>query len=192
MSKVDRKGRSTYVPFINLHRGVTDSSAWKELSCEAKCLVILVWGRHNGKNNGEISLSHREARMSLGIGNSKTSKAFCDAKAHGFLIERTKGSFGQKTRAGQGRATEWELTTELCDGKPPKAHYRDWKKQNAAPNAGTDDNRIRNRSSKNKPPVVPNGSQSSDRYARFKDANGSRCSNTSNIPCRGNKDEQHL
>jgi hypothetical protein len=173
MSKANHKGRSTNIPFIKMHRGVTGSSAWKALSCEAKCLVLLVWERHSGVNNGEIPLSHKEARKSLGIGNTKTSKAFCDARAHGFLIERTKGSFDWKTGAGQGRATEWELTTEPCDGKPAKAHYRDWKNQNAAPDAGTDGTQRGSRSMKSRAEKPPNGSRSSDRFNRFQPVSGS-------------------
>ena len=106
MDKVNCKGRSKNEAHIRLHRGVTKSAAWKALACEAKCLVLLIWERHDGANNGVIPLSHREARLALGIGNTKTARAFRDAQEHGFLIERTKGSFEWKKGAGQGRATE--------------------------------------------------------------------------------------
>ena len=128
MGKMNHKGRSKHTPYIMLHRGVTNSPAWKALSCESKCLVLLVWERHNGTNNGSIPLSHREARSELSIGNTKTARAFKQAQAHGFLIQRTKGSFDWKVGAGQGRATEWELTTEPCNNKPAKSDYRNWKK----------------------------------------------------------------
>ena len=137
MGNVTRKGRNKHTPFINLHRGVTNSPAWKDLNCVAKCLVLLVWERHNGLNNGTIPLSHREARKALGVGNNKTSQAFIDAKVRGFLIERSKGSFDWKVGAGQGRATEWEITAEPCDGNLAKRHYNNWNKQNSAPEAGT-------------------------------------------------------
>ncbi len=94
MAKTNRNGRSKHIPFIKLHRGVTNSAAWKAMTCEAKCLVLLVWERHNGTNNGRISLSHREARKALGVGNTKTALAFKQAQEHGFLIERTKGRQG--------------------------------------------------------------------------------------------------
>ena len=173
MGKADRKGRSKTEPFIRLHRGVTNSAAWKALACEAKCLVLLVWERHDGANNGVIPLSHREARLALGIGNTKTTRAFRDAQEHGFLIERAKGSFEWKMGAGQGRSTEWEITTEPCDGKPAERLYRDWKKQNAAPGVGTIGSQCGSRSEKNTAPKHLHGSCTGNRYARFRVVSGS-------------------
>ncbi len=68
MGKVNRKGRNKFEPFVRLHRGVTNSEAWKSLSCEARCLLIEIWARHNGQNNGRIPYSHREARKALHVG----------------------------------------------------------------------------------------------------------------------------
>jgi hypothetical protein len=34
------------------------------------------------------------------------------------------GAFTMKVGAGEGRASEWELTTEPCDGQPAKRLYR--------------------------------------------------------------------
>jgi len=173
MPKTNNKGRTKNEPFIRVHRGVTTSDAWQALSCEARCLVLAIWERHNGNNNGKISFSHRQARTNLHAGSDKAAKAFRDAQEHGFLIERTKGSFAQKTRAGQGRATEWEITTEACDGQPAKALYRSWKKQNAVPEAGTAGTYRRNRSGKNSAPDHPNGTCSRNRSTRLLDRSGS-------------------
>lgn len=173
MAKTNRKGRSNNVPFINLHRGVTNSPAWKALSCEGRCLVLAVWERHNGTNNGCIPLSHREARLALGVGNTKTVRAFQQAKEHGFLIERMKGSFQWKIGAGQGRATEWEITTEPCEGKPAEMLYRKWEKQNPAPDAGTIGSDTGNRSSKNATSNCPDGSQRGNRFTQLRVVSGS-------------------
>jgi len=173
MAKINTNGRSTRTPFIKLHRGVTNSSAWKTLSCQARCLVLIVWERHNGMNNGQIPLSRREARLALRVGNTKTEQTFQQAQEHGFLIERAKGSFTWKVGAGQGRATEWEITTEPCDRKPPKMLYKKWEKQNTASDAGTTGTQSRNRSSKTDALNDANGSQSGNRYARFQQVSGS-------------------
>lgn len=134
MGRVNRKGKNSFEPFVRLHRGVTRSSAWKSLSCEARSLLIEILARHNGTNNGGISYSHREGRQALRIGNGKVQQAFQELQDKGFLIARVRGSFEWKLGAGQGRATEWEITTEPCDGKPAKATYRQWREnQNAAP-----------------------------------------------------------
>ena len=173
MGKINRKGRSKYEPHIRLHRGVTKSPAWRALSCEAKCLVLCVWERHNGMNNGCIPLSHRETRIALGVGNGKTARAFRDAQEHGFLVIRSKGSFDYKVAAGEGRATEWEITTEPCDGNPAKRSYNNWKKQNPAPDAGTAGSQGGNRSSKSIPSKYPNGSQGGNRFAQLHVVSGS-------------------
>ena len=135
MGRVNRKGRNKFEPFIRLHRGVTNSEAWKSLSCEARCLLIEIWARHNGSNNGQIPYSHREARKALHVGSRKVQAAFQEIEECGFLIPRAKGSFDWKQR----QATEWEITTESCDDQPAKRLYREGlKKQNTAPTVGTD------------------------------------------------------
>ena len=135
MGRVNRKGRNKFEPFIRLHRGVTNSEAWKGLSCEARCLLIEIWARHNGQNNGRIPYSYREARKALGVGSRKVQAAFQELQDRGFMVPRAKGSFDWKQR----QATEWEITTEPCDDQPAKRLYREWlKKQNTAPTVGTD------------------------------------------------------
>jgi hypothetical protein len=132
MGKVNRKGRSKSEPFVSLHRGVTESESWKSLTCEARALLIAIWARHNGTNNGRIPYSHREARSDLHIGSSRASRAFKELQEGGFIVVRSTSSFDFKFGAGKGLATEWELTTEPCDGKPPKRLYKDQKVQTTA------------------------------------------------------------
>ena len=126
MSKVNKKGRNTNIQYIKLHRGITNSDAWKSLSCEASRLWIEIYARHNGQNNGSIAYSVVEARLTLKVGMKKVAHAFKDLQDRGFLICRLKGSFNNKVRAGKGKASEWEITTEPCDNQPAKALYRKW------------------------------------------------------------------
>ncbi len=148
MGKVNRKGRNKFEPFVRLHRGVTNSEAWKSLSCEARCLLIEIWARHNGQNNGRIPYSHREARKTLRIGSRKVQAAFQELENRGFVVPRAKGSFDWKQR----QATEWEITTEPCDDQPAKRLYRKWlEKQNTAPTVGTDGTRGGHRGNNERP-----------------------------------------
>ena len=123
-ARVNSKGRNANQPFIKLHRGVTQSSAWLSLSCASRSLLLQIWEKHNGSNNGRISYSHRQARGDLHCGNTRVAKSFLELQEQGFLIERRKGSFTQKTDGGGRRATEWEITTEACDDEPAKHSYR--------------------------------------------------------------------
>ena len=122
--KVDRKGRNTGQQFIRLLAEVTSSRAWRSLCCEARSLLIEIWARHNGANNGKISYSHREARKSLGIGSTRAKRAFDQLIDRGFLIVRRASSFHFKSNGGASRATEWELTTEDYNGESAKRSYR--------------------------------------------------------------------
>lgn len=132
MGKMNKKGRSAHEPYIRLHRGVTNSTAWKSLSCEARALLIQIWALHNGMNNGRIAYSHRQARTALRIGNGKVQRAFQDLQDRGFIVAHHKGHFDWKVVAGAGRATEWEITAEPCEGKPPSKHYRTWAENKTA------------------------------------------------------------
>ena len=189
MGKVNAKGRNKYEAHIRLHRGVTNSAAWKTLSCEAKALLIEIWTRHNGSNNGRIPFSYREARKTLSAGRKrpvhfrKVVAAFGALEETGFLIAREKGSFDWKVGAGEGRATEWEVATEPCDGQPAKKLYRTWtKKQNpdaAVEAAGFHSGRRKGKSTQ-KP--HPNDLHSGSRSARLVGCNGVRSGSTLNIP----------
>ena len=122
--KTNAKGRNTGQQFIRLDAAVTQSPAWQSLCCEARSLLIEIWKRHNGFNNGFISYSYREAKKALFIGSTKVKKAFDQLIGRGFLIKRRASSFDFKGNGGASRATEWELTTEACDGKSAKMNYR--------------------------------------------------------------------
>ena len=171
--KPNAKGRNDTEPYIRLHRGVTSSPAWQSLSCVARCLILLVWERHNGTNNGTISLSHREARTALGIGNVKTGQAFKEAQSCGFLVPRKAASFNWKTEAGKGRATEWEITTEACDGSPPKRLYKQWQENKPVPASGTKRFRHRGPLTENVTKKNPNGSDVGNRFAQIRTVSGS-------------------
>lgn len=122
MAKANHTGRTKTESYVKLHRGVTNSEAWKSLTCEARCVLLEIWARHNGQNNGELPYSHREAREALHIGAGKVAAAFRHLQDRGFIILRTKGSFDWKAH----RATEWEITTESYDGETAKRLYRGW------------------------------------------------------------------
>ena len=160
MAKVNQTGRNKTEPHIRLHRGVTNSEAWKSLSCEARCLMLEIWGRHNGQNNGRIPFSHREARKALRIGGRKVASAFDALQDRGFLISRTKGSFDWKVH----HATEWEITTEACDNEPAKRQYKYWPEiHSPVPTVGTHGAHGGYRGGPNSYETPPDGTHGGDR-----------------------------
>ena len=114
-SRVNATGRSTNVPrFVMLHHYVIDSPAYRSLSCTARSLLIEVWRRYNGSNNGHISFSSREAAERTGVSKNTAAKALRELEDRGFLKARQRGSFHLKIR----HATEWTLTGEDLNGQP--------------------------------------------------------------------------
>jgi hypothetical protein len=183
MAKTNTKGRNNHTPYIKLHRGVTNSVAWESLDCVARCLLIAIWELHNGQNNGQIGYGHRQARKELRVGSNKVQKAFGALEDRGFIVARTFSSFNWKSGAGAGKTTEWELTVEPCDGKPPKNSFRTWAaKQKTATTVGAVGTHVRNRSRELSIEKGCNGSHSSNRSDQIHEPNGSYSSDTYNIP----------
>ena len=121
--RVNATGRSTNIPrFVMLHHYVIDSPAYRSLSCTARSLLIEVWRRHNGRNNGHISFSIREAAEGAGVSNGTAVKALRELEDRGFLKARQRGSFHLKIR----HATEWTLTGEDFNNQPATKDFMRW------------------------------------------------------------------
>ncbi|UDF28474.1 UNVERIFIED_ORG: hypothetical protein LHK14_13245 [Roseateles sp. XES5] len=89
------------------------SAAWHHASVYEKALYVEIKRRYDGKNNGDIPMSHREAAGLLGCSNKPIAAAFAGLQEKGFLKASIKGSFDWKVaKAGKnfGRCTRWELT----------------------------------------------------------------------------------
>ncbi|MBF0563280.1 MAG: helix-turn-helix domain-containing protein [Alphaproteobacteria bacterium] len=99
--------------FILLPHWMLDSPAWLALSPPAMKLLIAVWRRHNGENNGEVSYSVREAER-IGISKDQASRAFAELVKLGFLICHRQSTFTMK----QKEARTWEITAERCGENP--------------------------------------------------------------------------
>ena len=121
---VDAKGRSKGDGrFVKLSHHLLKSPAYCSLSTGARSLLIEVWLRHNGVNNGEITYSVREAAERLGCGKDTAAKWFQELEEKRFLKARQRGSFTYKAR----HATEWEITAEPYRNKPASKDFMRWK-----------------------------------------------------------------
>lgn len=128
--------------FVQIGHSVIDSAAFRHLSSNAVKLLIAIWRRHNGYNNGQIAFSIREAMNLLGCGTSQATAAFKDLERQGFIVCERQSSFNTKAR----RAREWRLTTEACIGQPATRDFlKRTLKQRTVPGAGTDSAQSGNR-----------------------------------------------
>ncbi|HLJ20094.1 MAG TPA: hypothetical protein VKU84_07845, partial [Stellaceae bacterium] len=102
-----RSNGEGHTRYVALQHWMLNHPAWKALSPDAKALLIEVWLRHNGTNNGTISYAVREAEV-IGLSRNMAARAFAELVSRGFLVCTRASAFTVKTRA----ARLWRLTAE--------------------------------------------------------------------------------
>jgi DNA-binding transcriptional MocR family regulator len=101
------------------------SAAFRSLTPNAVRLLLELKMLFNGRNNGTLFLSVREAARRIGVGKNQAAQAFADLRDRGFLRANAIGSFNQKSAARRGLATSWVLT-EFPVGDDKGAGTRDF------------------------------------------------------------------
>jgi len=142
------KGRSTTGPrFVKLEHWMLMTPAWQSLPPAPRALYLALAQRYNGSNNGEISMSIREAARLLHVAKDTATKAFRELEAKGFIRRNICGSFNWKIR----HATTWILTEHAFGDHLATKEFARWQSENlkAGPNPamrcpriGTVSNRI--------------------------------------------------
>jgi len=114
--------------FVMLYQDLMESAAWASLSGNARALYVHVAARYNGKNNGRIPFSAREATLILKISKGTAARAFKNLIERGFIAVAKRSGFNLKR--GQGHATEYRLTEFACNvtGKPATYKFRNWRR----------------------------------------------------------------
>ncbi len=166
-SRVDATGRTSgEARHVRLYHWMLNSAAWHSLSLAARCLLIEVWKRYNGQNNGGIAYSVREAARALGVGKNTPTKLFRELEDKGFLKARQRGSFHWKG----GEATTWVLTTEPCGEKLATKEFMSWRptgeKQKPVPHTGTNGPPQRDRDPQTSRDIHPHGPPQRDHAPR--------------------------
>jgi hypothetical protein len=101
------------------------SAAFQSLTPNAVRLLLEMKMLHNGRNNGSLFLSVREAAKRIHIGKNQAAQAFIDLHDRGFIRPNVIGSFNLKSVARRGMATSWVLT-EFPVGEEKGAGSRDF------------------------------------------------------------------
>lgn len=121
MARKKHRRSGDYERFVALPHYMLRSPAWKTLPPDAKALLIEVWMRHNGMNNGEIAYSVREAQQ-IGLSRSVAARMFLILVERGFLEIRRNSTFTLKTK----EARLWRLTMEPWNGKGGTKDFMRW------------------------------------------------------------------
>lgn len=91
---------------VRLQHWVLTSRAYRWLEPNGRALLVELYALYNGKNNGSIALSVREAAARLAVSCNSVLLPFQDLQEFGFIRPKIKGAFSVKNR----RATTWILT----------------------------------------------------------------------------------
>lgn len=104
MSFKKKKARNgnTFTTFLHW---VLRSAAVQALSGNATKLMLRLALRHNGSNNGQITMSVREAAAEVRCTTNTATKLFEELERFGLISCTRKGSFSQK----HGQASVWHL-----------------------------------------------------------------------------------
>lgn len=152
MSRTDRRGNRVGGPaFVQIFHWVRKTAAWRSLSPYGRLLYIEMRAKFTGTNNGDISMSYREAAELLGCSNGPVISGFRELQDRGFIVPVQKGSFNWKVRFGEGgRATTWRLT-ELAQDYPersliPTYEFKTWAQSPVTKNKTRRENLTRNAS----------------------------------------------
>ena len=107
--------------WIRLPHYLIKSRAWRSLPSQAKALLIEVWVRHNGVNNGEITFGCGEAAETLDFAKTTAKRMFDILVDRGFLAVVRQAQFRSRW------ARSWRITAEPYRGQPATKEYMAWR-----------------------------------------------------------------
>ena len=114
------KGRFILIPHV-----ILKSDAWKVCKPLAKAVYIQLLLRYNGKNNGYIPFSCREASEECNISKNTANRSFNELIRSGLIKCITKSNFDCRKKL----ASEWAFTNIEINGLMPTNEWRDFKKK---------------------------------------------------------------
>lgn len=124
----NQKGRSIGgTRFVMLEHWLLKTEAWRGMGPVPRALYVELAQRYNGSNNGEISMSTREAARLIHAAKDTVTKGFRELEEKGFVRKGRCGSFHWKTR----HATTWVLTEHPMDDAEPTREFASWRSSNS-------------------------------------------------------------
>lgn len=120
MNGARRRGRNGE-RHIRLPHWLLRSPAWCCLSPNGKAVLLHLWERHNGMNNGDIVYAVRDAE-DVGVSKSNAARALAELIDKGFLLVTRASGFTVKTK----EARCWAITAEPIESAPATKNFMFW------------------------------------------------------------------
>ena len=95
---------------VQLPEYLQATEAWATMKPGPRALYVELKRRYNGRNNGRIRLSHREAAKALNIHRNSVSPYFEELQARGFIRMAVAPCLGP---SGIGQTALWVLEDYL-------------------------------------------------------------------------------
>lgn len=107
--------------FIMIPKIVFESEAYKDLSPIARCILFEIKNLFLPSRNGRIVLSQKQVMERTGVKSTQTiTKYFKQLETNGFIERCYEGDWTI------GKAREWRITFESCDGREPTDEWKQW------------------------------------------------------------------
>ncbi|MFC4667776.1 hypothetical protein ACFO5X_04355 [Seohaeicola nanhaiensis] len=109
---------------VQLPEWLQASQAWATLPPGPRALYIELKRRFNGRNNGDIFLSHRDAAAALNVHRNTVGPWFRELERRGFIYMTRGPHLGP---SGIGQASVWALGEEATqDGRSARRDFMRW------------------------------------------------------------------
>lgn len=112
---------------VRLYGWELKSPAYRALSIGGRALLIELKALYNGRNNGELFLSVRDAAGRLGVSKNYAWDRFWELRRLGFIRPHRVGAFNLKSEARRGEATSWVLTEFALGPALPTKDFMHWR-----------------------------------------------------------------
>lgn len=121
------KGKRGAGRHVQLSESLQATEAWKSLKPGPRTLYIELKRRFNGRNNGQIFLSHRDAAQAINVNRNTVGGYFAELQDKGFITMTRAPCLGP---SGIGQASLWALQElPTVDGKPAQGGFRHWREK---------------------------------------------------------------
>jgi hypothetical protein len=119
-----RKGKKGAGRHVQLPEYLQATEAWATLKPGPRALYVELKRRYNGRNNGRIILSHRDAAQAINVSRNTVGGYFDELEARG-LIQMTRAPF--LGPSGVGQASLWALEEiPTSDGRSAQKSFMKW------------------------------------------------------------------
>lgn len=114
MARLLANGRNRHTRHIRIDHSMLSCPAFRDLSGGAVKVLLHLASLDNGKNNGEIVLSVRQAAEATGLTKNPAARALAELTDAGFIVPTSVGAFSVKVGPA---ASTWRLTWVAWPGR---------------------------------------------------------------------------